>query len=163
MTSNKRELSEKAAAPAKHVEHLNDAERYASVNRTLNDPLSPYTEDELVRIAEEYARNHGLDDPVDVDAFKAGALLAKNPENPKVYENLSVDDINILDREKMNKWSQPSLFIKVILLCSVCAAVQGVDESVVNGAQIFYARQFGIDDPNSSSDPWLLGLTNGAP
>ncbi|KAF7874310.1 hypothetical protein EAF04_002982 [Stromatinia cepivora] len=55
------------------------------------------------------------------------------------------------------------LFIKVILLCSVCAAVQGVDESVVNGAQIFYARLFGIDDPSSSLDPWLLGITNGAP
>ena len=68
----------------------------------------------------------------------------------------------------------------VIILCSTCAAVQGMgqlhqvtsenylladqstDETVVNGGQLFYRYQFGIDgqDPQST---WLTGLLNSAP
>jgi MFS family permease len=48
-------------------------------------------------------------------------------------------------------------------LCSVCAAVQGMDETVVNGGQIFYSKQFGIDGKHNSKDAWLLGLVNSAP
>lgn len=38
-----------------------------------------------------------------------------------------------------------------------------IDETVVNGAQSFYKKQFGIGDPESERDSWLLGLTNSAP
>ncbi len=48
------------------------------------------------------------------------------------------------------------------LVCSLCAAVQGMDETVVNGAQIFYKEQFGIGT-KSQRDTWLVGLLNGAP
>lgn len=34
---------------------------------------------------------------------------------------------------------------------------------MVNGAQSFYAVQFGIGDKNSQRDSWLLGLVNSAP
>ena len=37
-----------------------------------------------------------------------------------------------------------------------------MDETVVNGGQIFYSKQFGIDG-NNSKDAWLLGLVNSAP
>ena len=47
-------------------------------------------------------------------------------------------------------------------VCSLCAAVQGMDETVVNGAQIFYKEVFGIGT-NSERDTWLVGLVNGAP
>lgn len=35
-------------------------------------------------------------------------------------------------------------------ICSLCAAVQGMDETVVNGAQIFYKKEFSIDDDKDS-------------
>jgi MFS family permease len=38
-----------------------------------------------------------------------------------------------------------------------------MDETVVNGAQIFYKMSFGIGDPDSTRDSWLVGLVNGAP
>ena len=38
-----------------------------------------------------------------------------------------------------------------------------LDETVVNGAQIFYTKQFGIGDKNSDRDSWLTGLVNSAP
>jgi MFS family permease len=44
----------------------------------------------------------------------------------------------------------------------VAAAVQGMDETVVNGAQLFYAVQFGIGG-TSDRDTILVGLVNSAP
>lgn len=42
-----------------------------------------------------------------------------------------------------------------------------MDETVVNGAQLFYAPQFGIDDtpggPNAGRNQWIVGLVNSAP
>ena len=42
-----------------------------------------------------------------------------------------------------------------------------MDESVINGANLFYAPQFGIDPsvdgPDASRNQWLLGLVNSAP
>jgi MFS family permease len=38
-----------------------------------------------------------------------------------------------------------------------------IDETVVNGAQIFYSKQFGIADKTNMTNTWLLGLVNGAP
>ncbi|KAF7947046.1 uncharacterized protein EAE97_004295 [Botrytis byssoidea] len=161
--SDQKEQPEDRVSSSQHLEQATDAERLAATNRVLNDPLASYDENELEELAEAYARKHGLNDSVNISAFKAGALLAKDSGSFRARNELSRDEIDYLDKERTSKWSLPSLFIKVILLCSVCAAVQGVDESVVNGAQIFYARLFGIDDENSSLDPWLLGITNGAP
>lgn len=52
-------------------------------------------------------------------------------------------------------------------MCSISAAVQGMDESVTNGANLFWAPQFGLDTssgaPNADRNQWLLGLTAGAP
>jgi hypothetical protein len=36
-----------------------------------------------------------------------------------------------------------------------------MDETVVNGAQLFYSQQFGID--GGGNNTWILGLVNSAP
>ena len=42
-----------------------------------------------------------------------------------------------------------------------------MDEAVINGANLFFAKQFGIDpkaqDGNASRNQWILGLVNSAP
>jgi hypothetical protein len=38
-----------------------------------------------------------------------------------------------------------------------------MDESVINGANLFFAPQFGIDPATSGSNQWKLGLVNSAP
>ena len=40
-----------------------------------------------------------------------------------------------------------------------------MDESVINGANLFFPDQLGIPQtgPNASRNQWLLGLVNGAP
>lgn len=70
----------------------------------------------------------------------------------------------------------------MVIMSSLAAAVQGMDEAVINGAQIIYPAQFGIGDSTSSEYPkflylahpvtlqiclerdgWLIGVVNSAP
>jgi len=47
----------------------------------------------------------------------------------------------------------------------MAAVVQGMDETVVNGAQIYYAEEFGLQPPNMSESQasWIVGLINSSP
>lgn len=101
-------------------------------------------------------------EPEDFRAFELGAVLAQNPKEFENVEGLSPEELEVLRKEVSSRWSQPWLLYLVIILCSTCAAVQGMDETVVNGAQLFYGAQFGIGG-DSARDTWLLGLCNSAP
>jgi MFS family permease len=50
-------------------------------------------------------------------------------------------------------------------MCSMAAVVQGMDETVVNGAQIYYAEEFKLQPPDMSQSEasWLVGLINSSP
>ncbi len=105
---------------------------------------------------------HALVEPEDFRAFEIGAVLAQNPKKFEAVEGLRPEELDVLRREFSSRWSQPWLLYLVIILCSTCAAVQGMDETVVNGAQLFYSKQFGIGG-KAERDTWLLGLCNSAP
>ena len=47
----------------------------------------------------------------------------------------------------------------MVIMSSLAAAVQGMDEAVINGAQIIYPAQFGIGDPTSSEHPSSISDT----
>lgn len=134
------------------------------INAKLANPLLGYTNAELRRKGRAYAFNHALAEEDDVRALEIGACLARDPEDLDQAKELGITDeeLAVLKKELTHRWSQPRTLYLVIILCSICAAVQGMDETVVNGAQLFYAGQFGIggDDWRST---WLVGLTNAAP
>lgn len=48
----------------------------------------------------------------------------------------------------------------MVIMASLAAAVQGMDEAVINGAQIIYPSQFGIGDPTSSEYPSFIFAAN---
>src|SRR5579859_6616016 len=50
-------------------------------------------------------------------------------------------------------------------MCSMAAVVQGMDETVVNGAQIYYTEEFGLQPPQMSESQasWIVGLVNSSP
>jgi MFS family permease len=134
-----------------------------NLNMKLANPLDGYSVSELKTMGSDYAKMHAIAEPEDIRAFELGAVLAADPQNfDRIREWASPEDMGILEKEYTSRWSQPKLLYLVIVLCSTCAAVQGMDETVVNGAQLFYTVQFGIggDDPRST---WLTGLTNSAP
>ncbi|KAH8677374.1 hypothetical protein BX600DRAFT_408732 [Xylariales sp. PMI_506] len=132
----------------------------------LENPLSGLSPTELARRGEEWCAKHGLTEEEDVRAFRLGAMIAGNMNKYNTIEELNDKEREVLDRELTHKWSNPSALYSVIFVCSLCAAVQGMDETVVNGAQSFYKLQFDISDKDPTygeRNSWLIGLVNSAP
>ncbi|KAI9760258.1 MAG: hypothetical protein M4579_001772 [Chaenotheca gracillima] len=162
--------------PTEHADHRNhsipESARRGSVsaaerarrnlNAKLANPLAGYSHRELDEMGASYAIKNQIGDESDVLAFRLGAVCAQDPARYDTCQGLSETDREVMRREFDSRWSQPKLLYLVIVLCSTCAAVQGMDESVVNGAQLFYQKQFGIDGTDSHTT-WIQGLVNGAP
>ncbi|KAH9908125.1 sugar transporter-domain-containing protein [Xylariomycetidae sp. FL2044] len=138
----------------------------------LENPLAGLTPEQLGRRGEEFCARHGITDEDEIRAFRLGAVIAghENRYDDAIVPGLTAAERDALDREVTHKWANPTMLYAVIVICSLCAAVQGMDETVVNGAQIFYKVQFGIDDDEevvgaeaARRNGWLIGLVNAAP
>ena len=134
--------------------------RRLEASAKLENPLHGLTPADLERRGEEFCARHGIEDAEDVRAFRLGAVIAGNLNKFDTVEGLTDREREVLDRELTHKWKNPRMLYAVIVICSLCAAVQGMDETVVNGAQFFYKQQFGIGS-QESRDTWLLGMVNG--
>lgn len=102
-------------------------------NAKLANPLYGIQPEELEEMGAQYARDHGME--ADVTAFRKGAVLAQDPLNFENMDILDDEDLVILRREYTHKWSHPSTLYHMVVMCSVAAAVQGMDESVINGGK----------------------------
>lgn len=99
-----------------------------NLNARLANPLAGYSRHELEEMGAAYARKYKVGDEEDVEAFRQGAVCAQDPFRFDSYDGLSAIDKEIMRKEFSNKWAQPWLMYLVIVLCSVCAAVQGMGE-----------------------------------
>ncbi|CAI7597749.1 unnamed protein product [Penicillium pancosmium] len=133
-----------------------------NLNAKLSNPLAGYSHSELRKQGRAFAMMHEMGDESDIRAFELGAVLAQSPERFENVTGLTPQEKEILRHEFTHRWSQPWKMYAVIALCSLSAAVQGMDETVVNGAQIWYKHQFGIAT-EARRDTWLVGLVNAAP
>jgi len=77
---------------------------------------------------------------------------------PELDEN----DKAALRMEVEHPYRQTKTLYALVICCSMAAVVQGQDQSLINGANIFFPQQFGIGS-NSERDSWLVGLVNAAP
>jgi len=98
------------------------------LNAKLANPLQDYSYSELRRMGRAYAYEHALAEEDDVRALEIGAMLAREPENITITKRLGVTDEEyaVLEKELSHRWSQPWTLYLVIVLCSMCAAVQGM-------------------------------------
>lgn len=155
----------------------NEALDTRHINAKLANPLSGFTHDQLMEQGEAYARAHGMEHLV--DEFRKGAVLA---QDHKAYDRLpflSGQEKAALHREQTKKWQHPRQLYYMVVMCSVAAAVQGMgtpsspcwrcrdvlifeDQTVINGANLFFVKDFGIDAPTRRNE-WLLGIVNSAP
>lgn len=119
--------------------------------------LAHYTEEEAMDMGRVYANQHGLD----VELFAKAAAVARTPEEFTSMDFLDEEEKSQLYREATQRWHIPKKLVGVIALGSMAAAVQGMDQSVINGATLFYPKVFGITE---MENPDLMeGLINGAP
>ncbi|KAJ3966059.1 hypothetical protein EV361DRAFT_936808 [Lentinula raphanica] len=143
-------------------EHTNSQDgSFQNLNAKLANPLAHICHEQLMEDAKVFAETHGLEDLV--VEFQKGALVAQDPSRFEDLTQLDEEDKAVLKRELTHKWDQPYMLYYLVILCSMAAAVQGMDESVINGANLFFAPQFGIDVNANGKNQWLLGLVNSAP
>ncbi|KAI0037114.1 hypothetical protein K488DRAFT_81345 [Vararia minispora EC-137] len=135
----------------------------ADINVRLANPLEGIPHDQLMADASAFARDHGLGHLA--DEFAKGALVAQDPTAFESLHQLSEEDKEIFRGELTRRWDHPPMLYYLAILCSVAACVQGMDESVINGANLFYPQQLAIpqDGPQASRNEWLLGVVSAAP
>ncbi|PRT55901.1 Putative polyol transporter 1 [Wickerhamiella sorbophila] len=109
----------------------------------------------------EKARSHG-----EVVASKTGldAQLLGDAAVALHYPNSlkSPEHRNILEHELRYKWSQTWTMYLLAITSAVSAAVQGMDESTVGGASLFYIKKFGIAK-DSTYNANIQGIINSIP
>ena len=111
----------------RRVSSITAAERARrNVNAKLANPLAGMSHATLENMGAMYAKKHQVGDEEDIRAFRLGACLAQDPTKYDSVAGLKEQELEVLRKEFTNRWSQPRLLYVVILLCSTCAAVQGM-------------------------------------
>ncbi|EXJ64697.1 hypothetical protein A1O7_01035 [Cladophialophora yegresii CBS 114405] len=91
-------------------------------------------------------------------------LLEENPRETEGILELTPEDREVLKREQTHRWHQPKTLYWLVVICSLAAAGQGMDETVNNGAQALYLKQLNI--PTDRFPPGMVdnltGLVVGA-
>ncbi|KAG1873095.1 hypothetical protein F4604DRAFT_1925585 [Suillus subluteus] len=139
--------------------HKSNAEaRAANINAKLSNPLRGIPHDRLMADVEIFAQERGMTHLL--PELKKGALVAQDSTCYNHLPIFSDEDKRIFTEEVTHKWRQTRTlyyvgvapFWTMVIMSSLAAAVQGMDEAVINGAQILYPKQFGIGDSNSQRD-----------
>ncbi|KAJ5208842.1 hypothetical protein N7449_003221 [Penicillium cf. viridicatum] len=128
-----------------------------NLNAVFENPLAGISREQLFRDVIEFCNKYDLMDHVEI--FKKGALISQNPASATSLPDISEGEKEALERERTHKWSQPWQLYFLASMCSLAAAVQGMDETVNNGAQAIY---FAEDQLNITSKN-IQGLVVGAP
>lgn len=129
----------------------------AGRGEVTHNPLQDMSHEKLVKHVKAYVRQNGLQD--DEDLFIRGAILAQTGDT----SHLSEEERYWIDRESTHKWHQQKTLYYLAIMCAMCAVVQGMDETVINGAQIYFWERFHLDDSSIGNTEWIQGLVVGAP
>ncbi|KAG7851165.1 hypothetical protein KL941_000834 [Ogataea angusta] len=120
--------------------------------------LSQYSEEEVMNLGRAYARQNDLDE----DLFAHAAAIARSPSKFNSMDFLTEEEKKALYDEIHHPWKLPKTLYWLVSTASMAACVQGMDETVINGANLYYPEKLGIGS-GSDHDTWLVGLVNCAP
>ena len=127
-----------------------------NANAKLANPLAGYSHAELKQMGREYVAKHYIGDEEDIRAFELGACLAQDPGKFDTIEGMTEEELSVLRKEVTSRWSQPRLMYLVIVLCSTCAAVQGMGKCTSSPASLITGATTSI----VSAMPWRLVVVN---
>lgn len=109
-----------------------------AATKLLQNPLAGMSCRDVLADADNFVLEKGLENHR--EAFRKGSVMAKVQNVPSGYEDLvelNETDKEILRHEDMHRWSsQPKMLYFLCALCAGCAIVQGMDQTVINGAQV---------------------------
>jgi hypothetical protein len=112
--------------------NTNVDELRSNINAKLANPLGGFTAKELAAKGETYCRDNGISDEEDIRAFRLGATIAQDFELYGECKDLTPDEKDALQFEIEHKWRQPWKLYLIVILCSTCAAVQGMGKLPAN-------------------------------
>ncbi|SCW00105.1 LAFE_0B09560g1_1 [Lachancea fermentati] len=136
-----------------------DAERTADAD--VDNVLAEYSEEQVAQMGRAFARKYDL--PNDDDVFARAAKLARNPSGYDHMTFLSEEERIACYDEIHHPFRAPPKLIHIICASAMGAAVQGMDETVINGANLFYPKVLGLATDAADRNDLLQGLVNGAP
>ncbi|ETI25563.1 hypothetical protein G647_02337 [Cladophialophora carrionii CBS 160.54] len=137
-----------------------------------DNPLRGLTDIAVKADASTFHRNHDLHEIVDVETFVRGALAAKDPDE-EAYD--SIEGLTPIERQALIRENARGVlrqlrrlskdFHVVLATCCLAAITQGWDQSSINGANLGWPREFGLNanlaDPLAHShDVWIFGIVN---
>ncbi|KAL2862830.1 sugar porter family MFS transporter [Aspergillus lucknowensis] len=129
----------------------------------FENPLAGVPREQLFEDVDRFCRQYALEEHIDL--FRKGALISQNPAVAETLPELNEEEREALRRETTHKWSQPWQLYFMATMCSLAAAVQGMDETANNGAVVIYPRLLGIEADRFSPQmqDYITGLVVGAP
>ncbi|SCV01520.1 LANO_0F12200g1_1 [Lachancea nothofagi CBS 11611] len=137
-----------------------DSEKHAP-DLAPDNVLAEYSEEQVMQMGRAFARKYEL--PNDDDVFARAAALARLPSR---YDHMSFlteeERLACYDEEHKPFRNMPRKLIAIVCASAMGAAVQGMDETVINGALLFYPTPLALGAKTDRND-WLQGLVNGAP
>ncbi|CRG85750.1 putative polyol transporter 6 [Talaromyces islandicus] len=132
------------------------------LNVVFENPLADVPREQLMQNVEQFCQKYNLMDHI--ESFRKGALISQNPAGAQDLTELTDEDKAIILKEHTHKWDQPFALYWLVVMCSLAAAVQGMDETVNNGAQAIYLDELGITSRFSGQQlNNITGLVVGAP
>lgn len=131
--------------------------RIAQYGNITHNPLQDISREQCIAHASDWADKNGLGE--DREYFIKGALLAQSGEQLDLTE----EEQEWLEKEHTHKWAQPKTLYYMSVMCAMCAIVQGMDETVVNGAQTYFVEILGFNQFAPNKETWMQGLVVGAP
>ena len=87
------------------------------------------------------------------ELLKKGALAAQSPHAIDHIPELDETERIAIREETTNRWKHPRLLYFTIILNSIAACIQGWDQTGSNGANLSFAKAFGIPDKAEPGNP----------
>ncbi|KAL9115012.1 MAG: hypothetical protein Q9227_001256 [Pyrenula ochraceoflavens] len=148
--------SKEASYPPANLESLQ------ALSTKFENPLASIRREKLMSDVQEFCEQNDLMDQL--ENFQKGALAAQAGSNAHSLTELSDEEKHWLTLEHTRKWKQPWQLYWLASMCSLAAAVQGMDETVNNGAQAIYFDQLNITEARFGSNVAnIQGLVVSAP
>ncbi|CAN6595270.1 myo-inositol transporter 1 [Trichomonascus vanleenenianus] len=132
-------------------------ESFVKSGEVTHNPLKDLTREQVIAAAREFAESKGLAE--DSEYFVKGALLAHSDDTSFLTE----EELQAIEDEVNHKWKQPKTLYYLCVMCAMCAVVQGMDETVVNGAQLYFFDFLHMTEDDLPNAGWIQGLVVGAP
>jgi hypothetical protein len=84
--------------------------------------LAHVSKQELFDRVDAFVATKGMTEQISL--IRKGALIARDPKNYELLEDLNEEEKTVIRNETLHKWRQPRALYLTVIICSVAAAVQ---------------------------------------